>query len=72
MFSRILLKLEKEQTWMKEYNEERPHDALNNRTPWEYLVKFEQQENPNLYGTYSRKVYTFLKSGLLYTKPNAN
>ena len=21
---------------MKEYNEERPHDSLNNRTPWEY------------------------------------
>ena len=22
--------------WMKEYNEERLHDSLNNRTPWEY------------------------------------
>ena len=22
--------------WMKAYNEERPHDALNNRTPWKY------------------------------------
>ena len=51
MFSRILLKLEKEQTWMKEYNEERPHDVLNNRTLWEYLVKFEQQENFNLHCT---------------------
>ena len=34
---------------MKEYNEERPHDALNNRTPWEYLVKFEQQEKIPIY-----------------------
>ena len=37
--------------WMKEYNEERLHDSLNNRTPWEYLVKFEQQENSNLHCT---------------------
>ena len=37
--------------WMKEYNEERPHDSLNNGTPWEYLVKFEQQENFNLHCT---------------------
>ena len=32
---------ERTDDWMKEYNEERPHDSLNNRTPWEYLVKFE-------------------------------
>ena len=37
--------------WMKEYNEERPHDSLNNRTPWQYLVKFEQQENSSLHCT---------------------
>ena len=30
--------------WMKEYNEERPRGALNNRTHLDYLVKFEQQE----------------------------
>ena len=34
--------------WMKEYNEERPYDLLNNMTSWEYLVKFEQQENSSL------------------------
>ena len=32
---------EKTDDWMREYNEERPQDSLNNRTPWEYLVKFE-------------------------------
>ncbi len=23
--------------WIREYNEERPHDSLNDLTPWEYL-----------------------------------
>ncbi|CZG50867.1 Integrase core domain [Legionella pneumophila] len=25
--------------WIKEYNDERPHDSLNDLTPWEYLAK---------------------------------
>lgn len=33
--------------WIREYNEERPHDALNDLTPWEYLMKNEQTENSN-------------------------
>jgi len=27
----------KRSTYTKEYNEERPHDSLNDLTPWEYL-----------------------------------
>lgn len=34
--------------WMREYNEERPHDALNDLTPWEYLVANERVENSSL------------------------
>ncbi len=33
--------------WIREYNEERPHDALNDLTPWEYLNKHERAENSN-------------------------
>lgn len=25
--------------WIREYNEERPHDSLGDLTPWEYLAK---------------------------------
>jgi putative transposase len=35
------------ENWIKEYNEERPHDALNDLTPWEYLSKHEQAETSN-------------------------
>jgi putative transposase len=34
--------------WVREYNEERPHDALDDLTPWEYRDKHEQLENSNL------------------------
>lgn len=34
--------------WIKEYNEERPHDALNDLTPWEYLEQHKRLENSNL------------------------
>ncbi|HGI8167618.1 TPA: integrase core domain-containing protein, partial [Legionella pneumophila] len=27
------------ENWIKEYNDERPHDSLNDLTPWEYLAK---------------------------------
>lgn len=27
------------ENWMREYNEERPHDSLNDLTPWEFLEK---------------------------------
>lgn len=35
------------ENWMREYNEERPHDSLDDLPPWEYLVK-KQAENSNL------------------------
>ena len=35
------------ENWIRQYNEERPHDALNDLTPWEYRVKPEQLENSN-------------------------
>ena len=31
--------------WVREYNEERPHDSLGDLTPWEYRDKHEQLEN---------------------------
>ena len=34
--------------WVREYNEERPHDSLNDLTPWEYLAEHERRENSNL------------------------
>ena len=34
--------------WVREYNEERPHDSLNDLTPWEYLAQHELRENSNL------------------------
>jgi putative transposase len=34
--------------WVREYNEERPHDSLGDLTPWEYLAKHQQLENSNL------------------------
>ncbi len=39
--------LELTENWIREYNEERPHDALNDLTPWEYLMKNEQTETSN-------------------------
>lgn len=33
--------------WMREYNDERPHDSLDDLTPWEYLAKHELRENSN-------------------------
>ncbi len=35
------------ENWITEYNEERPHDALNDLTPWEYSMKHEQTETSN-------------------------
>ncbi len=34
--------------WIREYNDERPHDSLNDLTPWEYLAKLELLGNSNL------------------------
>lgn len=31
--------------WMREYNEERPHNSLGNLTPWEYLALNKSAEN---------------------------
>ena len=36
------------ENWIREYNEERPHDALEDLTPWEYLTKYNDAENSNL------------------------
>jgi putative transposase len=36
------------ENWMREYNEERPHDSLEDLTPWEYLAKHDAAENSNL------------------------
>lgn len=33
---------------MREYNEERTHDSLDDLTPWEYLAKYEQEKMSNL------------------------
>lgn len=38
---------ERTEDWIREYNEERPHDSLGDLTPWEYLAKAEA-ENSNL------------------------
>jgi len=35
------------ENWVREYNEERPHDLLNDQTPWEYLAKHSLSENSN-------------------------
>jgi len=34
--------------WVREYNEERPHDSLGDLTPWEYLAKHNSPENSKL------------------------
>ena len=39
---------ERTENWIREYNEERPHDSLGDLTPWEYLAKHQQLENSNL------------------------
>lgn len=36
------------ENWIREYNEERPHDSLNDLTPWEYLALHNKPENSNL------------------------
>ncbi|BES70774.1 hypothetical protein RE428_17920 [Marinobacter nanhaiticus D15-8W] len=35
------------ESWMAEYNDERPHDSLEDLTPWEYLARHQQTENSN-------------------------
>ncbi len=36
------------ENWMKQYNDERPHDLLNDLTLWEYLAMHDKPENSNL------------------------
>ncbi|GAA6151365.1 hypothetical protein NBRC116587_07840 [Pseudoteredinibacter isoporae] len=36
------------ENWIREYNEERPHDSLGDLTPWEYLAKHKGLGNSNL------------------------
>jgi len=33
------------ENWIREYNEERPHDSLADLTPWEYLKKYTKNSN---------------------------
>ncbi|MFC1771780.1 integrase core domain-containing protein [Pseudomonadota bacterium] len=35
------------ETWMRQYNEERPHDSLDDLTPLEYLATRNLLENSN-------------------------
>jgi len=35
------------ENWIREYNEERSHDSLEDLTPWEYWVKHEGLKNSN-------------------------
>ncbi|MBO6565791.1 MAG: transposase [Pseudomonadales bacterium] len=34
-------------SWIREYNEERPHDSLEDLTPIEYLTEYQPAENSN-------------------------
>jgi len=34
--------------WINEYNEERPHDSLDDLTPYEYMVTSKPPGNSNL------------------------
>lgn len=36
------------ENWINEYNDERPHDSLNDLTPWEFLALNQTPENSNL------------------------
>jgi len=36
------------ENWIREYNDERPHDFLNDLIPWEYLIKHQTPGNSNL------------------------
>ena len=36
------------ESWVRQYNEERPHSSLNDLTPWEYLAKHELLDNSRL------------------------
>ena len=42
---------EKIETWRRDYNEFRPHSALDNMTPKEYAKKHKKPEISNLRGT---------------------
>lgn len=35
------------ESWMAEYNDERPHDSLEDLTIWEYLAIHQKAENSN-------------------------
>lgn len=39
------------ENWMRQYNEERPHDSLDDLTPLEYLSTRNASENANCAGT---------------------
>ena len=45
VFKRLSEVREITDNWIREYNEERPHDSLGNLTPREYLMANSKQEN---------------------------
>jgi putative transposase len=47
VFRNLTEVLELNESWMTEYNDERPHDSLEELTPWEYLAKHQRAENSN-------------------------
>lgn len=48
MFITLTSVLELTKNWMREYNKALSHDALNDLTPWEYLMKYEQAKILNI------------------------
>ena len=46
--------------WMRQYNDERPHDSLNDHTAWEYLAIHNKPENSNLVCKQNGEVYRLL------------
>ena len=46
--------------WIDQYNEERPHDALGDLTPFEYRVAHQQRETLQFRLTLNKGMFTFL------------
>ena len=60
------------QNWVREYNEERPHDSLEDLTTWEYLAKHEPRETLLMHVNNYRVMHYMLKTvfcnGIQYFK----
>lgn len=44
------------ENWIREHNDERPHDSLNDLPPWEYLVMNTLIEDPPKIGRFTLSV----------------